>query len=751
MGGTSCDVAVIDGGVVREASEQSIAGRPIQLPMVDVHTVGAGGGSIGWADAGGALRVGPALGGRRARAGLLRARRRASRPSRTRTSCWATWAPTRRWPGGVRLDRAAAERAVRTPRRARSGSTSRRPRAGSCASPTRRCCARCASRPSSAASTRAATRSSPSAARARCTPPAWRRSSGVARVLCPRAAGVLSALGLATASRRRDAARTVLMSRGRTCVAGRCAAVAAELAAEAARGLDEPRIEVTWDVRYAGQAFELPVAAPADAGVAAAPRERSSRRIASATDTRTPTACSRSSTCASRPPPRAAVGAVPAAGVARRTAAHVPRRGLRRPRCRHRRCSAARPGGRAAPRSGRARARGGDRRRAAGMGRDVGRARRRAARPGRASAMSERLDPVTLQVMLGGLRAVCEEMGAVLVRAAHSANIKERRDASTALFDAAGQMVMQAEHIPVHLGAMPDAVAAVLGEEHAAGDTWILNDPYRGGTHLPDITLVSPLFRGDAAGRVRRDARASRRRRRRGARQHAGALPAPRAGGRRDPARRGSRATGRSTRGMLDSLVARMRAPGPARGRPARAARGQPPRGAAHRGAGGPARRRAARARDGGGAALRGAPHARVDRGDAGRALPRIRRARGRRRRRSRTTFASTARCVIAGDGAEVDFAGTDPQSDGQPQLPAVGDEVRRLLRGAGADRPRHPAVGRRVPPGARDARRPAPSSTRALRPRSPAATSRPRAASPTSRWPRSARRCRRPRPARER
>ena len=112
--------------------------------------------------------------------------------------------------------------------------------------------------------------------------------------------------------------------------------------------------------------------------------------------------------------------------------------------------------------------------------------------------MNHRLDPVTLQVMLGGLRAVCEEMGAVLVRAAHSANIKERRDASTALFDAAGQMVMQAEHIPVHLGAMPDAVAAVREAQHSPGDTWILNDPYRGGTHLPDITLVSPLFRGAA-------------------------------------------------------------------------------------------------------------------------------------------------------------------------------------------------------------------------------------------------------------
>ena len=109
------------------------------------------------------------------------------------------------------------------------------------------------------------------------------------------------------------------------------------------------------------------------------------------------------------------------------------------------------------------------------------------------------MDPVTLQVMLGALRSACDEMGAVLVRSAHSANIKERRDSSTALFDPDGQMVMQAEHIPVHLGAMPSAVAAVLDEEHRPGDAWILNDPYRGGTHLPDITLISPVF---AAGEL---------------------------------------------------------------------------------------------------------------------------------------------------------------------------------------------------------------------------------------------------------
>src|SRR5690348_2621623 len=107
------------------------------------------------------------------------------------------------------------------------------------------------------------------------------------------------------------------------------------------------------------------------------------------------------------------------------------------------------------------------------------------------------VDPVTLQVMVGALRAACEEMGVVLVRSAHSANVKERRDASTALFDVEGQMVMQAEHIPVHLGAMPSAVAAVLDEEHEPGVPWILNDPYRGGTHLPDITVITPVFAGD--------------------------------------------------------------------------------------------------------------------------------------------------------------------------------------------------------------------------------------------------------------
>jgi N-methylhydantoinase B len=108
------------------------------------------------------------------------------------------------------------------------------------------------------------------------------------------------------------------------------------------------------------------------------------------------------------------------------------------------------------------------------------------------------LDPIALQVLVGGLRAACDEMGATLIRSAYSANIKERHDCSTALFDDRGELVMQAEHIPVHLGSMPDAVAAVLAEEQRPGSTWILNDPYRGGTHLPDVTLISPVFAAGA-------------------------------------------------------------------------------------------------------------------------------------------------------------------------------------------------------------------------------------------------------------
>jgi N-methylhydantoinase B len=109
---------------------------------------------------------------------------------------------------------------------------------------------------------------------------------------------------------------------------------------------------------------------------------------------------------------------------------------------------------------------------------------------------------VELQVTGSALRAVAEEMGAVLIRSAFSANIKERRDCSTAIFAEDGRMVAQAEHIPVHLGAMPDAVAAAMSLGLTPGETCILNDPFTGGTHLPDVTLVSRTALGYAVSRA---------------------------------------------------------------------------------------------------------------------------------------------------------------------------------------------------------------------------------------------------------
>jgi N-methylhydantoinase B len=113
----------------------------------------------------------------------------------------------------------------------------------------------------------------------------------------------------------------------------------------------------------------------------------------------------------------------------------------------------------------------------------------------------ERLDPITLEILRNQLESVAEEMGQVLIRSAYSPNIKERQDCSTALFDADGRMIAQAEHIPVHLGAMPEAVEAVLDRAVDPGDVFVVNDPFAGGTHLPDVTLVSPVApRGEILG-----------------------------------------------------------------------------------------------------------------------------------------------------------------------------------------------------------------------------------------------------------
>ena len=110
------------------------------------------------------------------------------------------------------------------------------------------------------------------------------------------------------------------------------------------------------------------------------------------------------------------------------------------------------------------------------------------------------LDAVALEVWGEAFAGVAEEMGLVLVHSARSPNIRERRDASAALFDAGGEMIAQAAHIPVHLGALAPAVAAVRALTPSPGDVFLLNDPFDGGSHLPDLTLIEAVAIEGAVG-----------------------------------------------------------------------------------------------------------------------------------------------------------------------------------------------------------------------------------------------------------
>src|ERR1043166_5793206 len=112
-----------------------------------------------------------------------------------------------------------------------------------------------------------------------------------------------------------------------------------------------------------------------------------------------------------------------------------------------------------------------------------------------------RFDPTTLEIYRALYTSVAEEMGIALRRTAFSPNIKERRDYSCAVFDAQGRVLAQGDHMPVHLGSMPMAVAAALREiDLQPGDVVALNDPFSGGTHLPDVTLVSGVWGNRSTG-----------------------------------------------------------------------------------------------------------------------------------------------------------------------------------------------------------------------------------------------------------
>ena len=266
---------------------------------------------------------------------------------------------------------------------------------------------------------------------------------GIATVLVPEAAGVLSALGLVASDERRDRVQSRHVP----------LADAGEL----------PR-DGEADLRYRGQSFELTV--PVGDDLAQAFHRAHEERYGYADPER-----------------EIELVAVRTAEVRRGPSVELPPRAPAPGR---------RPGRPRAPRRHRVRAP-----RVGGGSGWVYHAR------GDESVTSPRETvPIELQVLGEALRAVAEEMGAALIRSAFSANIKERRDCSTAIFDERGRMIAQAEHIPVHLGAMPDAVAAVAAHEPARGEVWILNDPFAGGTHLPDLTMVSRTALGFAVSRA---------------------------------------------------------------------------------------------------------------------------------------------------------------------------------------------------------------------------------------------------------
>ena len=262
MGGTSCDVCVVEDGEVRRTDSREIEGRPIQLPMVDVHTVGAGGGSIGWRDPGGALRVGPQSAG--ADPGPACYGRGGTAPTVTDANLLlGRLAGDTKLAGGVALDAEAAGRAVAglgrslglDPLETAAGilrvANQEMVRALRVVTVERGVDPRgFALLPFGGAGPMHAA--------------AIAAELGIETILCPRAGGVISALGLCASERRRDTARTLMLSGGEL-TEERIAAEVGAMVAEASVGLEEAvEARVVYKLRYAGQAFELPVPGPVD-------------------------------------------------------------------------------------------------------------------------------------------------------------------------------------------------------------------------------------------------------------------------------------------------------------------------------------------------------------------------------------------------------------------------------------------------------------------------------------------------------
>ena len=643
---------------MRRTDSRQIDGRPIQLPMVDVHTVGAGGGSIGWRDRGGALRVGPRSAGAEPGPRLLRPRRH--RADRHRRQPPARQ-PRRRLAAGGR--RRARRRGGASRRRASSAAP-----LGLGALEAAEGIVRVANQEMVRALRVVTVERGLDPRRFALLPfggagpmhaAAIAAELGIERILCPRAGGVLSALGLCASDRRRDTARTVMLSGAR-----------AERRAHRRRGRRADRQagrrasggrRARGGLRDALRGPGLRAAGSRDRPTPTPPTwsSASSGPTRTSTATATPTARWSSSTSAwrwSRP------GRAPRPARRRRAA---PRRARARSASAasgsRRRCSAASPAAGTERRGpGRLRAARGDPRRAARL---VAPRRRGRHDPGGGPTVGERSTRSRCRCSLGGLRAACDEMGAALIRSAYSANIKERHDCSTALFDAAGELVMQAEHIPVHLGSMPDAVAAVLGEPQRPGAPGSSTTPTAAAPTCPTSPWSRPSSsRGALTGFA-------------ACRAHHADVGGP------TPGSMPADSSTLDEEGVvipptpadthrLRELAAQMRFPEPAPRRPPRPAGRQPDRRPAPDRARRAPRARAAARRDGGDPRLRGAPHP----GRAGGAARRLLRAPRTCSRTMPAASPATSRlrvvATIAGERLSLDFTGTDPQVEGNLNCP---------------------------------------------------------------------------------
>jgi N-methylhydantoinase B/oxoprolinase/acetone carboxylase alpha subunit/N-methylhydantoinase A/oxoprolinase/acetone carboxylase beta subunit len=487
MGGTSTDVCLVRGGVPEPAPGREVAGLPVRLPSLDIHTIGAGGGSIARLDPGGALVVGPESAG--ADPGPACYGRGGTAPTVTDADLVLGRIPVDAAFSGLgRLDSAVARKALSNALGAEGQGSAEELASGVVAvvdaameQAVRAVTVERGVDPAGLALV-AFGGAGPLHA---C---ALAEALGMRAVIVPPRAGVLSAVGLLCSPRQRELVRSwpdpseregledalaVLGDDARTIVAG---------IGEGSRANPDIEVEYALDCRYRGQSHELTVPSIEEFHAEHERRNGYSR-------------------------PEAPVEVVALRARARRPAPLDPE-GL--PLVERRRCEGptvaieadctvwipegwvAEPGALGAWILTRA-----------GGEPDPTRSRRGAESSAESAEEEEEgasLDPAALRILIGRLTGVADEMGAVLRRAAFSPNIKERADCSAALFTPAGELLAQAEHIPVHLGSMPASVAAAIdafGDRVRPGDQIILNDPFAGGTHLNDITVVAPCFTED--------------------------------------------------------------------------------------------------------------------------------------------------------------------------------------------------------------------------------------------------------------